>query len=98
MRPTTDQQNKMTTNKITNKQLTEEHSMNFERKAAEVRRIVEEAMEMYADEVAAGDLEESSDISESFRRGVAHAVCAMIRIQEEYEIKTEEERVRAANN
>ena len=62
--------------------------MNFERKAAEVRRIVEEAMEMYADEVAAGDLEESSDISESFRRGVAHAVCAMILMQEESEIKT----------
>ena len=69
----------------------------FERKAAEVRRIVEEAMEMYADEVAAGDLEESSDISESFRRGVAHAVCAMIMIQREHKIKTEEERVRAAN-
>ena len=72
--------------------------MNFERKAAEVRRIVEEAMEMYADEVAAGDLEESSDISESFRRGVAHAVSAMILMQEEYEIKTGGEAARAANN
>jgi len=33
-----------------------------------------------------------------FGRGVAHAVTVMILIQEEHKIKTEEERVRAANN
>ena len=72
--------------------------MNFERKAAEVRRIVEEAMEMYADEVAAGDLEESNDPLVMFGRGVAHAVCAMIRIQDEYNIKAKEVVARASNN
>ena len=72
--------------------------MNFERKAAEVRRIVEEAMEMYADEVAAGGVEESNDPLVMFGRGVAHAVSAMILMQEEYEIKTGGEAARAANN
>ena len=72
--------------------------MNFERAEAKARLIVGQAMAMHTEMVAAGEVEESSDPLVMFRRGVAHAVCAMIRIQEEYEIKTEEERVRAANN
>ena len=70
----------------------------FERKAAEVRRIADKALVTNTEMVAAGKVEESSDPLVMFRRGVAHAVCAMIRIQEEYEIKTEAEAFRASNN
>jgi len=45
--------------------------MNFEREEAKVRLIrliAEEAMAMHAEAVAAGDVEESSDPSESFLR------------------------------
>ena len=38
------------------------------------------------------------DLEKRIRHGAAHAVCAMIRIQEEYEIKTEPEAFRASNN
>jgi len=38
------------------------------------------------------------DLEVRMRRGAANAVCAMIRIQEEYEIKTEAEAFRASNN
>ena len=72
--------------------------MNFERAEAKARLIADKALVTNTEMVAAGKVEESSDPLVMFRRGVAHAVCAMIRIQEEYEIKTEEERVRAANN
>ena len=37
------------------------------------------------------------DLEERMRRGVAHAVCAMIMLHREYETMTEEERARAAN-
>ena len=73
-------------------------NFDFERGVAEVRLIVEEAMEMYAEMVAAGDVEESSDPSESFLCGVVHGVNTMKMIREEYDIKTEAEAVRASNN
>ena len=60
----------------------------FERKAAEVRRIADKALVTNTEMVAAGKVEESSDPLVMFRRGVAHAVSAMILMQEEYEIKT----------
>ena len=79
--------------------------MNHEQKQEEVDRhvaelaglIAEEALALHAEAVAAGDVEESSDPLVMFRRGVEHAVGAMIMIQREYETMTEEERVRAAN-
>ena len=69
----------------------------FEWEDGEVRLIVEEAMAMHAEMVAAGEVKESNDPLVMFRRGVVHAVGAMIMIQREHKIKTEEERVRAAN-
>ena len=67
---------------MTNKQLNEEHSMNHEQKQEEVDRrvaeleglIVDQAMAMHTEAVAAGDRVESSDPSESFLRGVEHGV------------------------
>ena len=83
---------------MTNKQLNGEHSMNFEQEEAKAGFIVEVAMAMHAEAVAAGDVEESSDPLESFRCGVKEGIAAMILIREEHEIKTEAEAVRAANN
>ena len=72
--------------------------MNFERAEAKARLIVGQAMAMHTEMVAAGEVEESSDPLVMFRRGVAHAVCAMIRIQDEYNIKAKEVVARASNN
>ncbi len=86
---------------MTNKQLNEGHSMNFEREEAKVRLlrlIAEDAMATHAGMVAAGKVEESSDPLVMFGRGVAHAVGVMMIIREEYNIDAEEEAVRAANN
>ena len=38
------------------------------------------------------------DLEVRMRRGAANAVCAMMRIQEEYEIKAKNEAFRASNN
>ncbi len=65
----------------------EEHSMNFEREEAKVRLlrlIAEDAMATHAGMVSAGEVEESNDPLVMFGRGVAHAVSAMILIQEEH--------------
>ena len=80
--------------------------MNHEQKQEEVDRrvaelaglIAEEALAMHTEMVSAGGVEESNDPLVMFGRGVAHAVTVMILIQEEHEIKTEGEAVRAANN
>jgi len=75
--------------------------MNFEREEAKVRLlrlIAEDAMATHAEMVSAGGVEESNDPLVMFGRGVAHAVSAMILMQEEYEIKTGGEAARAANN
>jgi len=75
--------------------------MNFEQEEARVRLIrliAEEAMAMHAEAVAAGDVEESSDPSESFLRGVVHGIVVMMMTHEAYEIKAAEVVVRAANN
>ena len=74
--------------------------MNFEREEAKVRLlrlIAEDAMAMHTEMVSAGGVEESNDPLVMFGRGAEHAVGAMIMIQREHKIKTEEERVRAAN-
>ena len=75
--------------------------MNFEQfewEDGEVRLIVEEAMAMHAEMVAAGEVKESSDPLVMFRRGVEYVVGVMMIIREEYNIDAEEEAVRAANN
>ena len=72
--------------------------MNQEQKREEVCLIVEEAMEMYAEMVAPGDVEESSDPSESFRCGVKAGIAVMKMIEVEYEIKAKDEAFRASNN
>ena len=84
---------------MTNKQVTEGHSMNNDHEEGEVRFTVDQAMALHAEAVAAG--EESSDPSESFRCGVEYGVRfarVMMMIEEEYEIEAEEEAFRAANN
>ena len=72
--------------------------MNHEQKREEVCLIVDQAMALHTEMVAAGDVKESSDISESFLCGVVHGVNTMKMIREEYDIKTEAEAVRASNN
>ena len=75
--------------------------MNFEQfewEDGEVRLIVEEAMAMHAEMVAAGEVKESNDPLVMFRRGVVHGIDAMTAVQDEYEIKTGGEAARAANN
>ena len=72
--------------------------MNFERAEAKARLIADKALVTNTEMVAAGKVEESSDPLVMFRRGVAHAVCAMIRIQDEYNIKAKEVVARASNN
>ena len=59
--------------------------------------IYDQAMAMHAEAVVVCDVEESSDLLESFRCGVKEGIAAMILIREEHEIKTEEEAVRASN-
>ncbi len=60
--------------------------------------IYDQALVTYTEMVSAGGVEESNDPLVMFGRGVAHAVSAMILMQEEYEIKTGGEAARAANN
>ena len=60
--------------------------------------IADKALVTHTEMVAAGEVEESSDPLVMLRRGVAYGVSAMILIQEDYKIKTEEEAFRAANN
>ena len=86
---------------MTNKQLNEGHRMNFEQfewEDGEVRLIVEEAMAMHAEMVAAGAVKESNDPLVMFRRGVVHGIDAMMAVQDEYNIKAKEVVARAANN
>ncbi len=88
---------------MTNKQLNGEYSMNHDQEEADRRvaelagLIAEEALAMHTEMVSAGGVEESNDPLVMFGRGAEHAVGAMIMIQREHKIKTEEERVRAAN-
>ncbi len=75
--------------------------MNFEQfewEDGEVRLIVEEAMAMHAEMVAAGEVKESNDPLVMFRRGVVHGIDAMTAVQDEYNIKAKEVVARAANN
>ena len=72
--------------------------MNNDHEEGEVRFTVDQAMALHAEAVAAGDVEESSDPSESFLRGVVHGIVVMMMTQEAYEIKAAEVVVRAANN
>ena len=58
--------------------------MNFERAEAKAGLIAEEALAMHTEMVSAGGVEESNDPLVMFGRGVAHAVSAMILIQEEH--------------
>ena len=72
--------------------------MNQEQKREEVRLIVDQAMALHTEMVAAGAVKESSDISESFLCGVVHGVNTMKMIEVEYEIKAKDEAFRASNN
>ena len=89
---------------MTNKQLKGEYSMNHDQEEADRLEtelagfIYDQALVTYTKMVSAGGVEESNDPLVMFGRGVAHAVSAMILIQEEYENKTEAEAARAANN
>jgi len=96
-----------------NKQLNKEHRVNFEQEEPEVRLIVEkpgrleaevagfiadQALVTNTEMVSAGEVEESSNPLVMFLHGVAHAISVMRMIREEYDIKAEEEAVRASNN
>jgi len=89
---------------MTNKQLKGEYSMNHDQEEADRLEteiagfIYDQALVTYTEMVSAGGVEESNDPLVMFGRGVAHAVSAMILMQEEYEIKTGGEAARAANN
>ena len=75
--------------------------MNFEQfewEDGEVRLIVEEAMAMHAEMVAAGEVKESNDPLVMFRRGVVHGIAEVMVAQDEYNIKAKEVVARAANN
>jgi len=89
---------------MTNKQLTEEYSMNHDQEEAYRPEtelagfIYDQAMAMHAEAVVACDAEESSDLLESFRRGVKEGIAVTMMIQEDCEIEAEEKAARAANN
>jgi len=75
---------------MTNKQLKGEYSMNHDQEEADRLEteiagfIYDQALVTYTEMVSAGGVEESNDPLVMFGRGVAHAVSAMILIQEEH--------------
>jgi len=75
---------------MTNKQLNEGHSMNHEQDEADRLKtelagfIYDQSLATYTEMVSAGGVEESNDPLVMFGRGVAHAVSAMILIQEKH--------------
>jgi len=75
---------------MTNKQLKGEYSMNHDQEEADRLKtelagfIYDQSLATYTEMVSAGGVEESNDPLVMFGRGVAHAVTAMILIQEEH--------------
>ena len=59
--------------------------------------IYDQAMAMHAEAVVVCDVEESSDLLESFRCGVKEGIAVTMMIQEDCEIEAEEKAARAAN-